>query len=49
MWPFKRSASSVLVNDRLEDRVEDLEKYNRRLVEVANVLAEKLKEFSNDD
>jgi ferric-dicitrate binding protein FerR (iron transport regulator) len=49
MWPFKRSTASALVNDRLEERVEDLERYNRRLIELANALAENLKEFSNDE
>lgn len=48
MWGRNRKQSAD-VADQLEDRVTDLEKYNRRLVELAGALTQNLKEFSDDD
>ena len=48
VWPF-RSTRNPAVLEQLDERVMDLENYNRRLTGLAKQLEKNLKEFSDDD
>ena len=48
MW-HRNNKQSAEVRAQLDHRVEDLEKYNQRLVELTGALTEKLKEFSDNE